>query len=41
LWQYHRPDYLEWLEGFAGQLVAAGKRDGIAGVEVIHERKPV
>jgi hypothetical protein len=41
LWQYHKPDYLEWLEGFAAQLVAAGKRDGIAGVEVIHEKRPV
>jgi hypothetical protein len=41
LWQNNRADYFEWLESFAAQLVASGKRDGIAGVEIIHERKPV
>lgn len=41
VWADHRPALLEWLEGFAKHLVDSGKRDGIPGVTVKHERKAV
>lgn len=41
LWNNHRAQYMEWLADFADKIVADGKRDGIPGVTVKHERRPV
>jgi hypothetical protein len=41
LWKNHRAQYMDWLNDFADKMVADGKRDGIPGVTVKHERRPV
>lgn len=41
LWLNHRERYVEWLADMADKLVANGARDGLTGVNIKHERKPV
>lgn len=41
LWLNHKERYVEWLADMADKLVANGARDGLTGVNIKHERRPV